>query len=359
MKEATISSDACIFIAADEDMESLYTSSLSFSSASEDASIRGLDFDLANDDSSIQKQVEKLHKLFTDQDLHMANMDIDGLQADLKKQCKKIGHIQQTLKEKEEVIAKIQLERDLADAERKMLRQQFSHFLHAFPGKKLEGESKDNGDDGGQHVVVSQFVPGTYPCNEWKELKIDGKIIDGDIAKRLLDGWKSQENLHRVILKGLGPNRVEVCLPKDEEGQYQSKTHLKKKDRPYWKPILFLLQKMKGKDRSRCRVIKCLSIKKILAKDKMKYQAIHDDNDTIFSEDEEIANGMELVLTENAGKIHGCDDACADLKLIDEIVSFEQKNRKCIHDAHLYIRTLEKKIDCLKLGATHDMDAFL
>jgi hypothetical protein len=102
-----------------------------------------------------------------------------------------------------------------------------------------------------------------------------------------------------------------------------------------------------------------LSIKKILAKDKMKYQAIHDDNDTIFSEDEEIANGMELVLIENAEKIHGCDDACADLKLIDEIVSFEQKNRKCIHDAHLYIRTLEKKIDCLKLGATHDMDAFL
>jgi hypothetical protein len=360
--EDAITSDACIFVAADEDMECLYVypSSLSLSSESQDTCSRSLDF--SDDDSSIQKHVEKLHELFTNQDLHMANIDIDALQTELKRQRVRVQDFQHMLKEKEDSISKFKLERDLADAERKLLRQQFVHLLDVEEGK---GGCIDvgAGEDEGrfQHVVVHQFHPG-YPCNEWKDWTGDCNSNDDGIAKRLLDGWKSQEDLHRIILKSLSASGAPPFIP--EQDLHQSKPSCK--HLALWKPVIIILEKMrlgcvKGK-RSQSRVIKFFSIKRRLrsVKHKMKYQAMHDDNDTIFSDDEAI-EGIQIILKNVAQYDAGIDTTDTNLKLIDEIVSFDEKNRKCANDAHQHmchqakrIRSLEREVqrlESLYLGA--------
>ena len=372
--EDVITSDACIFVAAHEDMECLYVypSSLSLSSASQDTTCsRSLDF--SDDDTSIQKHVEKLHELFTSQDLHMANIDIDVLQTELKRQRVRVQDFQHMLKEKDHSISNFKLERDLADAERKLLRQQFVHLLDVVEGK---GECIDVGagaDEGRlEHVVVHQFHPG-YPCNEWKDWTVDCNRNDDGIAKRLLDGRKSQEDLHRIILKSLSASGAPPFIP---EQDLQQQSNPSCKHLALWKPVIIILEKMrlgcvKGK-RSQSRVMKFFSIKRRLrsVKHKMKYQAMHDDNDTIFSDDEAI-EGIEIILKNAARYDAGIDTTDANLKLIDEIVSFDEKNRTCANDAHQHmchqatrIRSLEREVQRLEslclLGAhssTHSTEA--
>jgi len=353
IEDAAITSDACIFVAANEDMEmeslDLCPSSLSLSSASQDTCSRSLDF--SDDDSSIQKHVEKLHELFTNQDLHMANIDIDTLQTELKRQRVKVEDFQQMLKEKEYSISKIQLERDLVDAERKLLRQHFVHILDVEEGK---GEFIDvgAGEDEGrfQHVVVHQFHPGD-PSNQWKDWTADcNSNVDG-IAKRLFDGWKSQENLHRIVLKSLSASGAPSFIPEQDLHQ-QSKPYCKHS--ALWKPVILILEKMrlgcvkKGK-RSQSRVIRLFSIKKRLreVKHKMRYQAMHDDNDTIFSDDEAVG-GIEIILNKFAQYDVDIDTTDPNLKLIDEIVSFDEKNRKSVNDAHQYMCHQAKRIESLE-----------
>ena len=298
-------------------------------------------FDLAdedgNDDISIEKYVGQLDLLFTNQGLDMAKTEIQNLETELQKQRKKLLEVQNELKTKEDDVAKIKLERDLADTESKLLKQQFERVLETMGG--ICFDTKD--EDTNQHVVVHQFTPETV---EGCEVHLD-ENFHNDIGNRLLDGWDAQEKLQCLLLNDLREmdHQTPCCDP----------VKPRPKSRPRYlrlirAPFLVLRSKVVGSCLKRTRIIRLCKVFSIRRKwtkysKRSKYQVMYDDNETIFSDEATHIerNVVELVDT---GDTDGMDKKC----LVEKIVEFGESHRKCIQDACECLAGQKNKINSLQ-----------
>jgi len=314
--------ESFILTVDDDVMDSLDGSSISSSS-----------LDLS--DHSIKNRVEKLHLLFTNQDLDMAKSDIGILKSELEHHRRKLNEVQSQLQDKDDDIAKIKLERDLADAERKLLRQQFAHALQ---------NMEDNLDTTAefQHVSVHQFTPGFDVGEEWQDHK-----VTCDIGNRLLAGWKEQEEVHHHVLKDL---RVRDNLHSSQNGNTGTKNSKVCSHPRCWGfliPSVSFRSKVLGSTKGRGR-IKLFSIRRKWKHPTLKYQAIHD-NDTVMSEEETSINTSPL--NSRRDRIENNSETW----LIDKILSFGESNRMCMNDVHQHVAMQTRKINGLQREVTRLM----
>ena len=321
--------ESLILTVDDDGMDSLEGSSISSSS---------LDFS----DHSIKNHVDKLRLLFTNQDLDLAKSDIGILTSELEHHRRKLDEIRSQLQDKDDAIATMKLERDLADAERKLLRQQFAHSLQ---------NMEDNLDptDEFQHVSVHQFTP----CFDVGEESQDHKV-DCDVGIRLLACWKEQEKLHRHVLKDLRERGNPQSPQNGNKGTKNSKVFSHPRCWGLFIPSVHVLSfrsKVRGSAKGRGRLIKLFPIRRKWKHPTLKYQAIHDhddDNDTVMSEEE------TFPVNSSRGN-DGIEKNNSETWLIDKILSLGEDNRRCINAVHQHVAMQSRNINGLQREITQLM----
>ena len=156
------------------------------------------------DDISIKKQVANIEAL-------IARHDFEDLQATLE-QAKKMLEIQElqlketeeNMKEKDDIISKLKLERDLAEAEKRMMKQQLSVIVD------VKGNINSS-------LNAAQFYPIDCQAN--------AILCAHAMESELLDGLNDQERLHQSILKQL--NRQYLTSSNDIETKALLNPHSK------------------------------------------------------------------------------------------------------------------------------------
>ncbi len=307
----------------DKDMESAFSS---FSPDSE-TKVR-----INNGGISIQEHVDNLHVLFSNQDLDMAKSDIQTLKKELKTYQETLEKVQHQLKERNEIIASIKLERDLAAAEKNLIR----HYYNRAEGRLAKDKcANECSDDAKQIRAFHQFIPYTNNAGEdWQggEAFLES---DDDVSRRLLSCWNTQDQLNAKIVKNL-----------------QGKEDFSRQNRPRLLNFITLLFRLKFREvnadmKTIRKALKVLSLrKKWKRKDpNLKYHAMQD-NKTIVEDDESIVEWTDY----SSGKY----DENGEKGLINEVLACREVSQKCIADANTYmlmqarkIKSLEKELDLL------------
>lgn len=318
--------DETIDITIDNNWYGKLEEASSFSTVSHDLE----ETDFSDDESSIKRQVADIHLLFTNQDLDMAKSDIESLKEELERNQDKLQVAQSQLREKDDDVAKIKLERDLASAEKNLLKQQFTRVV----GRLAEEEEKHN--DEFQHIAFHQFTPCFNLSEEWHGQKVRS---DDGISNRLLSCWEGQENLNVQILKELGGKTDASRLTVGDR-------HRRPK---FWNflTLIFRSKVREGAPKKKSRVLKCFSIGKKWKNPSLKYYAVHD-NVTITDDEESLLEWTDSVCNENGEK--------AETWLIDEILALRESSQKCIYDANQYMSIQAGKISTLQNELNHFMD---
>jgi hypothetical protein len=183
--------------------------------------------------ASMSEQFDHLDQLFTNQELEIAKMDVMNLNMELKKKNDTIREMQKRLDVEKNIVSKLELERDLADAESKLVRNQIKDILQCY--SSMSSSSKDepttNNNDPLQYVVAHQFVP-SFPTHQtqysnyecWKkdddELTMDHHL---DLEAKLLKGWQHQEKLVYSISKHFEKAQGTVSI--DQQNLYKERRH--------------------------------------------------------------------------------------------------------------------------------------
>ncbi len=127
---------------------------------------------------SIKEQVQSIEALMVEHELEETKTKVIQIEKQLDQQQRLLLTTQSLLKEKEEMISKLKLERDLADAERRMTKQQVSMLLD------VKGALDNN---------VAQFYPIDHNADE----------LSGSLESQLLIDLQNQRDLHKIITKQL------------------------------------------------------------------------------------------------------------------------------------------------------------
>lgn len=127
---------------------------------------------------SITEQVQSIEVLMAKHELEEAKAKVKQIEKQLDQHQSQLLTTQSLLKEKEEMISKLKLERDLADAERRMTKQQVSMLLD------VKGALDNN---------AAQFCPIDHNTDEFP----------GSLESDLLNDLQNQRDLHKIIMKHL------------------------------------------------------------------------------------------------------------------------------------------------------------
>lgn len=147
--------------------------SLSFSSSDQSSD---------QDDISIQKQVANIEVLIAQTDLEDAHTRLDQAKKVLQIQQIQLKESESSLHEKDDMISRLKLERDLAEAEKRMIKHQLSIIVD------VKGKVNTSLD-------AAQF----YPID-----RADSAILNAqDMEAELFNDVCVQEKLHRSIIKQL------------------------------------------------------------------------------------------------------------------------------------------------------------
>eukprot|EP00557_Chaetoceros_sp_GSL56_P000482 CAMPEP_0176489234 /NCGR_PEP_ID=MMETSP0200_2-20121128/7170_1 /TAXON_ID=947934 /ORGANISM="Chaetoceros sp., Strain GSL56" /LENGTH=285 /DNA_ID=CAMNT_0017886343 /DNA_START=51 /DNA_END=909 /DNA_ORIENTATION=+ len=232
------------------------------------------------------------------------------------------------------MVSKLQLERDLADAESKLVRKQIKDILN-------------------QH---------------------------SNLGDRLLDGWQNQEKLVYLMSKYLA-EQCPVSIATDEQ-----EVLLQERKQSFWTGFLFRLlfrpmrrrkfgfQIVKKKATTKKQKSKLLRGLRLLNQPKYhgcQYQAIiaedyeisttqkydqdDDDERTAYSNDDITTTATNDVLATRTRRIQNCTSTnsmspASWCCLIQELVSSHETNRKCMEDARALINMQAKRIQKLNMN---------
>ena len=283
---------------------------------------------LSDAESSIQKQVETINLMFSNQDLDMAKCDIESLSEELKRAKVQISEVQSQLKEKDADIARVMLERDLANAETNITKQQYNRCKDAL----LLEEKKDSDDPCAdfQHVTIHQFTPGINRCEDWC---VRSELPNDDISRRLMDGKNSQDEVKRLVVNWLRERQEPDDQPgKNRNGKFRS--------------ILTCIFRQDNGSKRKWRVFNILSIRKRWKESKsiskLKYVAVHD-SETVIGDEDSIIECTDPICNSDAHVGEGNESW-----LFDEILANAESNLKCIDEANQHINLQARKINSLQ-----------
>lgn len=281
------------------------------------------DFDGDCVESSIKEQVESLEALFASQDLDMAISDIETLQGELKRNQDDLRATREHLLEREDDLARLKLERDLATAEKNLLKQQLSLI------------SEDC------HVSFQQFVPYSDPCGDIIKQKFE---FDEDLSDRLLGCLKDQEKLHERILKTLHGEIEGSSL-------HRTRERIRRRTIPKFLTLIFRSKAKGGGSTKKKRWTVKLFFGRKNKNPGMKYYAIHD-NGSITDDEESVLHVTSPICYKRKSK----DE---ENSLFDEMLKFRQNNENCIQDASEIISLQAKKISSLQNELDKYMDILI
>lgn len=322
----------------------------------------------------------------------MAKMDVHNLKMELKRKNDKIREIENNLDTEKNMVSKLQLERDLADAESTLVRKQIKDILKCYsvPTKNVKKITEDE-EDPLQYVVAHQFVPFPnqqqyYPNSDLNKEEPHGDVFMMDqhsnLGERLLDGWQNQEKLVYLMSKYLA-EQCPVSIATDEQEVLQERKQ------SYWTGFLFPLllcpirrrkfgfqivkkKAMTKKQKSKLlRGLRLLNQPKyhgcqyqaIIAEDyeistTQKYDQDDDDERTAYSNDDNTTTATNDVLATRTRRIQNCTSTnsmspAASCCLIQELVSSHETNRKCMEDARALINMQATRIQKLEHELCH------
>ena len=153
------------------------------------------------DDGSITMQVKNIEDMMTQSDIDGIKTTLLETEKTLEEKQSQIMHLDETSKEKDELISKFKLERDLAEAERRMTKHQMSVLLGI----------KENLDLG-----TAKFYSNSNESNE--------VLCPNDIESFLFGDSKDQTKLHREILYHLKIRGITTKeLPFSTKNRYNEK----------------------------------------------------------------------------------------------------------------------------------------
>ena len=267
------------------------------------------------DDISIKKQVANIEAL-------IARHDFEDLQVRLE-QAKKMQEMQElqleeceaVMKEKNDIISKLKLERDLAEAEKRMMKQQLSVIV----------DVKGNIDSS---LNAAQFYPIDCQAN--------AILTAHALESELLNGLNDQERLHQNILKQL--NRQYLTSSNDIETKALLNPH-SKLPCPLT-PNCWYHLKSQSKSGVRPRLFMACRFLFLRRRSKNEYKSYHAIKDCY---QEDIASYEDKHFKNN--------DQC----LMEEIRTFDVKNREKLSRVQSFVDSQSNQINLLQ----HEVDKLI
>lgn len=202
------------------------------SCTSSDTAVQAQDF-LPEDEysslsSTMSEQVDYLDWLFTNQELDMAKMDVQNLSMELKKKDTKLREMQHRLDMEKNTVSKLELERDLADAESKLVRKQIKDILQSYSMPSSQDEKMMTDYDPFHYVVAHQFVPFPIHPRHGDSSSKFKKQQDEDeheimmthpsaLEAKLLEGWQHQEQLIHLVSEYFNEQHGSVSTEQQQE----------------------------------------------------------------------------------------------------------------------------------------------
>ena len=268
-----------------------------------------------HDDLSIEEQIQNFEAFLVSHELEDTRAKLHEVERDLELHRSRLLQAEIDLKEKEELISKLKLERDLAEAEKIMTKQQVSMLL----------DVKENLITGGNNAA--QF----YPIDR----NIDDIASSSALESDLLNNLQNQLDLHKIILKQLETQRKSLvssvklsklsCEPKSQFWKY------------YFRHVRKLLRK--------CRLnLRRAGRKKVWSHNKELYYEIQD----CCSQEDNIESQSTML---DVQAMRDDDKAW----LIDEIQSFDEKNQESIERIQRFLRSQSNRIHLLQ----HEMQKLI
>ena len=249
------------------------------------------------DEVSIQKQVGNIEALIAQHELDETKAKLDEAEKTLESQKSQLKEIDQSLKEKEEMVSKLKLERDLAEAERRMTKHQVSVLL----------DVKGNLD---MDTNPAQFVPFDNCA--------DDHVCLRTIERDLLNDLQKQHDLHEAILKHFEDKKDQHLPPKISRSNVARKLNC-------WFYFINSRRKM-SKVHIGCAK---MSFKKMWKKDNNAYHPIQD----YYQEESASLGGITINR-----------DSDKSIQVIDEIQSYEVKSRDNIQQIQRIVRSQNNRI---------------
>ncbi len=251
-------------------------------------------------DVSIKKQVANIEALIAGHELEDAVSKLEQAERDMEMQQSKMEEFEADLKVKEETVSKLKLERDLADAERRMIKQQLAVLVD------VKG-SLDLGN-------AAQFFPNGHEDSD--------VVCPNVLESNLFTCLQNQEDLHRIVLQRL---HQEKSTHRKVSSVLDPKTCTSKSK--CWYSLLHRSRKNLSKAKN--NLLK-FSLKKRWKRKKKWYQSIQD----CYQE--------EILTMENS------NDDDSDSWLINEIKSFDVRSREYFCNVQHLMRAQGNRISLLQ-----------
>jgi hypothetical protein len=300
--------------------------------------------------SSISEQIDHLDRLFSSQELEIAQMDIQSLKTELKLKTEKIKEMQTKLDIETNLVSKLELERDLADAESKLIREQIADILQSHSSQQSR---KEVSEDPFRYVLAHQFVPFPSYSSSCSSSPDD---YQDDICTQLLEGWQHQEKLHNLVLKKLKLGLLSTGQEEGEDPKHCSMFNPPRR-RKFWKRVFVVL----FCSQRRFRKEKLLQPSRYHKYGRFtNYYRPIQDHETIKRDDENDDMKDDEGNDDDDVTAFTCDDTtthCDTIAessqnisswLIQELISSDESNRKCIEKVQKLIDMQAAKIQNLE-----------
>lgn len=304
---------------------------------------------LDEETSCMSDHVDHLDRLFIHQELEMAKLDIELLKKELEKKNDKLRQLENRLEVEKNAVAKLVLERDLADAESMVIKQQITEILRT---QSCDIQDEMSVDSYNHYVVAHQFVPYLDPtCTDLEQQQEDEFAAQSSCAtKLLLEGWQHQERLHSILFKIMREN-AKLSVP-DSSSSVMNQCHSRQNPYQYRKILacfsIFFCPKNRRRNRSTMqqKSWRLLFRKGNLSHFKQKkYQAVHDDYATVNSNDEdEDTTMLDVASCDATNDSFVSHEHNMSLWLMQELLSVDESNRKCVEDVQALINHQTKQI---------------